>query len=114
MADYRDWCHVCNAEINFGSHEPNCPEPARIHAARKEMEWKKEKAREAAEKPFKNREPEELFEEIWQIECDIAAIREKLDPLEESRLAAYRVLMDSDQSFKYLDWKRNKRDALEV
>lgn len=110
MADYRDWCHVCNAEINFGSHEPGCPEPARIHAARQEMEWNREQKKKAEERPFKDIEPEDLFEEIYQTEWDISVVREELNPLENKRDAAYRVLNDRDLTFKYLDWKRAKRD----
>lgn len=43
MADYRGWCGSCKAEINFGSHEPDCDYMhAQRIALKEQREWEEE------------------------------------------------------------------------
>lgn len=111
MADYRQWCDTCNAEIGFGGHEQGCPVPAKIRAAEVEREWKREQARKKAEAPFQRMTQDELLDVLVALDDKIAEVRETLKPLEEKRKAALSVVREKDWLTEFLYKKREAREV---
>lgn len=104
MSDYREFCSVCNKEINFGNHAPGCPVPARIRAERAEHEWKVQKDRESEEAPFREiTKEEELFDKVRALETQINDAEAAIHPVKMQYDAGLRVIRDRDLVSDYLN-----------
>lgn len=113
MADYRSWCATCNAEINFGGHQPGCPVPAQ----QRDFESKRQ-----AEKDAKDRElvaawkdllddKEALFSTMFELETHADKISLEYSELEEERNAGLRLIMMNGIYYEYSEWRREQRRA---
>lgn len=85
MADYRDWCHSCGAEINFDSHNQGCAwaaEVARAERARRDFERMIEGELERRDADDLIKEALELTRRISACDQEARAAEKKLKLLE--------------------------------
>ena len=74
MADYRDWCGHCGAEINFGSHKAGCAWVQKQDEARRALN----DFNDALHKEYNGKTAEEVVDEAIQLQQDMDALASML------------------------------------
>lgn len=78
MADYRQFCGSCDAEIGFGSHKEGCEALARVRAAEQE----RRKFEAGVQEALRELSNEEVTEALVEYELRVAALSQEAAAME--------------------------------